>query len=89
MKSIMMTALFLISISIAKAQSSEPYWVVETNIHQTDFTILRIYDAQNSLLHEETWKGKAMNIMARKDRKRIDRRAKEILKHQMLASRKR
>jgi hypothetical protein len=89
MKSMIMIAVFCLGAGVAKAQSTEPFWVIETNLHQTDYTILRVYDAQNSLLHEETIKGKAMNVLSRRDRKRINRRVKEVLKEQVLASRKR
>lgn len=86
MKSFLTIAVLLFSIGIVAAQSSKPYWVIETNIHKTNFTILRIYDSQNSLLHEETLKGKALNISSRRDRKRVDRKVKEILKHQAFVS---
>lgn len=89
MKSMIMMAIFCLGAAVAKAQSTEPFWVIETNLHQTDYTILRVYDAQNTLLHEETIQGKALDVQSRKDRKRINRRMKEVLKGQVLASRKR
>ncbi len=86
MKSLLIIAAFLFSIGFAKAQNSNPYWVIETNINKTNFTILRVYDSQNSLLHEETIQGKALNILSRRDRRRIDRKVKEILKYQVFVS---
>ena len=82
MKQLLIIAAFFFTLGVVKAQPSKPYWVIETNINKTNFTILRIYDSQNSLLHEALLKGKALNISSRRDRKRVDRKVKEILKHQ-------
>lgn len=88
MKSILIIATILFSTSLATAQQSKNYWVIETNVHQRNYTILRVYDSQNALVHEETIKGKAWSVLSRRDRKRIEKKVKEIMKQQAWARNK-
>jgi hypothetical protein len=66
------------------AGQAQTYWVVETT-PQTKNTIVRIYDEKNQLLQEETIYGRRLDVRYRGDRKLIDRRLKEMVKHKTVA----
>jgi len=84
MKTLLIIVAFCFTATV-EAQNLKPYWVIETN-NKKDNTILRIYDVQNVLIHEEMINGKVLNVLARKDRKRINKKVKEILNQEALAS---
>src|SRR5690349_21569575 len=55
MKYIITLALLLIVTVSAHSQQTKvcpAYWVVETNINQKNFSIVRLYDDSNKLVHE-------------------------------------
>ncbi len=86
MKAITIIAALILSVEVVSAQNVKPYWVVETNVTKKDYTILRVYDSQNFLIHEETIAGNAMNVLSKKDRKLINKKVKEVLSQEALAS---
>ena len=85
MKTLLIIVAFCFTAATVEAQNLKPYWVIETN-NKKDNTILRIYDVQNVLIHEVMINGKVLNVLARKDRKRINKKVKEILNQEALAS---
>ncbi|NHA05011.1 hypothetical protein G7092_14465 [Mucilaginibacter sp. HC2] len=57
MKTIMLTALILISAVCSQAQTKTPehgFWVVESNPHQSKVQIIRFYTDESKLIYEET-----------------------------------
>jgi hypothetical protein len=52
------------------------YWVVETNVNQKNFSIVRMYDSQNKLVHEVRMEGIYFDVNKTKHRKKLD----ELLK---------
>jgi hypothetical protein len=84
-KLIVAGALWLAAL-VVEAQDLKPFWVIETNVQKQNGTIVRIYDQQNNLIHEESLKGQSLNIVKRRDRKLLDRKVKEILRQEAVAS---
>jgi hypothetical protein len=74
MKSLAMVVVFVATVAAAKGQSK--YWVVETNSHQKDRSIVRIYDANHNLISEASI-DRAINLSNRRDRKMLNRMAAE------------
>jgi len=48
------------------------YWVVETNVNQKNFSIVRLYDSQHNLIHEVKMEGIYLNVSKLKHRKMLD-----------------
>ena len=48
------------------------YWVVETNIHNPTFTIVRFYNFRNVKVHEVRMLGVYLDIRNPKHRKKLD-----------------
>ena len=77
---ILKTALVLIILSFglgeaSQAQivhSSENYWVVETNVHQRNYSIVRFYNAADELIYEERLDGMYLDIKKPKHVKRLN-----------------
>lgn len=85
MKTIITLATIIFSVGMACAQTPKSYWVIETNANKKDYTILRVYDQQNALIHEETLTGKSLSVLAKKDRKLIDKKVKEFFQNGAIA----
>lgn len=68
--------LFLMLISLAFITSSNAqkatYWVVETNINQKNFTLVKFYDGDNTLLDEIKLNGVYLDISRRKHKRKLD-----------------
>jgi hypothetical protein len=58
-----------VSCSTSLAQS---YWVIETNRHQKNFTIIKFYNAKQELIHEVKKEGVYLNISKKRQRKKLD-----------------
>lgn len=48
------------------------YWVVETNVRQKNFSIVRLYDEQNNLVHEVKMDGLYFDVNKPRHRKKLD-----------------
>jgi hypothetical protein len=53
------------------------YWVVETNIHHRNCTIVRFYNKENQKVHEVTLMGVHIDIRVPKQRRKLDQLLKE------------
>jgi hypothetical protein len=53
------------------------YWVVETNIHNPSYTIVRFYNYNNLMVHEVRLEGIYLDICKPKQRKKLDSLMKE------------
>jgi hypothetical protein len=75
--------------ALALPTTAQNYWVIETNPRQARETIVKIYDLQNQLVHEETLRGKILDARFRSDRKLLDRKLKEYAKQKAIVSARR
>lgn len=64
----------------AMAQWNTPFWTVEGNVNQPDYTIIRFYDHQFSLIKEEKLSGKYLDIRKRRNQKLLDKKLEDVLK---------
>ena len=65
--------LLLITLALqAQIKGSPTYWVVETNINQKNFSIVRLYDSSNNLVHEVKMEGVYFDATRSKHRKMLD-----------------
>lgn len=72
----------------AQAQASKPatgYWVVETNLHEAPYTIVKMYNLQNTLLYEERLEGKRLNIKRRRHVRMLNTSLNNLLKNTAVA----
>ena len=53
-------------------QSDSLYWVVETNIHHPNYTIVHFYNYRNVKVHEVRMQGVYIDIRNPKQRKKLD-----------------
>ncbi len=54
--------------------STGAYWVIEGNVNQKNYTLIRYYNTQNQLLREEMLKGKFLDITKKRSKSYLDRR---------------
>jgi hypothetical protein len=66
------------NISSVSLGSDSLFWVVETNLHDRSFAIVRIYDRQNIKVYEVRLKGEFIDIRNPKHRKKLDSMIKQI-----------
>ena len=74
MKRAVILSLLLLITQLLQAQSKESpsYWVVETNANQKNFSIVRLYDKSNKLVHEVKMDGVYFDVTRSKHRKMLD-----------------
>ena len=75
MKPTILLSFLLIITCGLQAQSekiSPAYWVVETNVHRKNFSIVRLYDSSNRLVHEVRMDGYYFDVTRAKDRKKLN-----------------
>ena len=51
---------------------AQPYWVIETNLRQKNFTIVKFFSADHRLIYEEKQLGVYLNPTRRRHKKRLD-----------------
>jgi hypothetical protein len=59
--------------------STQLYWVVVTNIHYRDHTIVRFYNQENQLVHEVKIVGVYIDVRVPKQKRILDQLAKEYI----------
>ena len=71
---ILSTLLLLITFGLqAQTKKTTPaYWVVETNIEQKNYSIIRLYDSSNQLIHEVRMDGYCFDVTKSKHRKKLN-----------------
>jgi hypothetical protein len=70
---VILSLLLLVSLGVhAQAKQSPAYWVVETNINQKNFSIVRLYDKDNRLVHEVRMDGVYFDVARARHRKMLD-----------------
>lgn len=74
-KTTLLLALFAGLLIQAGAQDVKvvpAYWVVETNLRQKNFSIVRLYDNQNRLVHQVKMDGIYFDVTKAKHRKKLN-----------------
>ncbi len=64
------------------AQWNSPFWTVEGNTNQPDYTVIRYYDTQFALIKEEKLSGKFLDIRKRRNQKLLDKKLEDVLNKQ-------
>ena len=75
MKRIIFSFALLLVASGLQAQTkkiSPAYWVVETNSNQKNYSIIRLYDSANQLVHEVRMDGYYFDVTRARHRKKLD-----------------
>jgi len=75
MKRIILALAFLVYSIFAMAQQDiqvPVYWVVETNVYQKNFTIVKFYNVRNQLVHEITLDQFHLDISKRKHKRKVE-----------------
>lgn len=81
--------LLVVILFLSTTARAQHFWVIESNPKQGAETIFRVYDARNSLVHEETLNGKLLNTNNKHDRKFLNKRMKEAISQKAIASNRR
>jgi predicted secreted protein len=72
-RAIILSLMLLITAALqAQIKESPTYWVVETNVNQKDFSIVRLYDRSNKLVHEVKMDGVYFDVTRAKHRKMLN-----------------
>jgi hypothetical protein len=66
--------------------SSKNYWVVETNLKQRNYSVVRFYNAADELIYEERLEGVYLNIARPKHVKRLNLALQQITDEPRLAA---
>ncbi|MDB5264016.1 MAG: hypothetical protein JWQ14_3299 [Adhaeribacter sp.] len=61
------------------------YWVVETNLKQRDYTLVRFYNQNNELLYEERLTGKYLDISRPRYVKRLNLALRQVTRNAVAA----
>jgi hypothetical protein len=70
---ILLSSLLLIALrSQAQVKETPAYWVVETNINKKNFSIVRLYDNSNKLVHEVKMDGVYFDVTLVRHRKMLN-----------------
>jgi hypothetical protein len=75
MKTIIVVLVFLVSDNFVMAQPESHvavYWVVETNVYQKDFTILKFYNGQDQVIHEVTLDRSFLDISKERHKRKVE-----------------
>lgn len=74
MKRIILLSFLLVIVTGVHAQvkTTAAYWVVETNIHERNFSIVRLYDTANKLVHEVKMDGVYFDVARPRHRKMLN-----------------
>jgi hypothetical protein len=78
-RKLLTVALMMATATCVMAQWNTPFWTVEGNANQQDYTIIRFYDHQFSLIKEEKLSGKFLDIRKRRNQKLLDKKLEDVL----------
>lgn len=78
-RKLLTVALMMATATCAMAQWNTPFWTVEGNMNHPNYTIIRFFDAQHSLIKEEKLHGKFLDIRKRRNQKLLDKKLDDVL----------
>lgn len=64
----------------AQPTNKPVFWVVEGNVKQPDYTIVKLYDRQMRLVREERVEGRFLDIRKRRDKRLLNRRLEDWMR---------
>jgi len=75
--------------AVAQAPAVQPqgYWVLETNVRQPPFTLVRMYSLQHELLYEERIEGQRLSPCRRRHVRLLNTALTNVLQQTQLARR--
>lgn len=73
-----MTLFGAFAFNDGSAQEKKSYWVVEGNVKSPNYTIIRLYNKEDVLIHEERVNGKLLNIRRRRDINFLNRKLEKF-----------
>lgn len=80
--------LFAYAHTPAPARTPPPgYWVVETNDHTRDHTVVKFYDLSNHLVYEERLEGVHLDVSRRKYVRLLNQTLRRVTDRALLAGR--
>lgn len=82
---------FMLSCTAALCQCnslSHAYWVIETHDRDTIYSVVRIFDGNNELLHEVTFENVVIDIARRRSRRKLDQLLARYKERAMTAAKK-
>ena len=71
MRRITFGILLALTIS-AHSSQAQPYWVIETNLHQKDFTIIKFYNDEQMIIYEKKHIGVYYDLSKKRHVRRLD-----------------
>lgn len=70
---IILSTLLIVAVGVhAQTKEKPAYWVVETNVNQKNFSIVRLYNNSDKLVHEVKMDGVYFDVTRAKHRKMLD-----------------
>lgn len=77
---ILLLSLVLASNAVAKPKAQHFYWIVETNVNDKSYSIVRFYNPEDQLVHEELVKNYYIDLNRSKDKRRLNRSLRKFVK---------
>jgi len=86
---LLLTAVLLATAEVIAQPADSLYWVVETNIHHPNYTIVHFYNHRNVKVHEVRMQGVYIDIRNPKQRKKLDLLMKQFHDRSVTSSKRR
>jgi hypothetical protein len=86
---LLLTAVLFSSAEVFAQPTDSLYWVVETNIHHPNYTIIHFYNHRNVKVHEVRLQGVYIDIRNPKQRKKLDLLMKQFNDRSVISSKRR
>ena len=86
---LLLTAVLLATAEVIAQPADSLYWVVETNIHHPNYTIVHFYNHRNVKVHEVRMQGVYIDIRNPKQRKKLDLLMKQFQDRTVTSSKRR
>jgi hypothetical protein len=77
----MIGSILIFVAALFHQSEAQPYWVVETNLRQRSFTIIRFYNARHELIYEQKEIGQYFNASKKKHQRQLDLMLENYLRY--------
>ena len=91
MRHIMIASIFLLltfAVSAQQANSDTLYWVVETNINNPSYSVVKFYDRRNFLVHEVKLDGVYIDVRIPRHKRKLDQLLKAYTERVVTSSKR-
>jgi hypothetical protein len=75
---ISLAGMMIIGFGATAQTNGATYWVVEGNIKSNDYTLIRFYNSDNNLIHEEMMRGKFLDVTNKRDVKFLNKKLRQF-----------